>query len=92
MSVTSNYPKMSMKHTRDQNLSHWPLHNEHNIQNNAEAVTCFLNSLDKELHEDIWTRIEPGMSFTEVFMIFIQHERPQNGETCNLLEQKLVKI
>ena len=92
MSVISNHPKMSMKHARDQNLCHWPLCNECDVQNNAEAVTCFLNSLDKELHEDVWTRIEPDVLFAEVFMIFIQHERPQNGETYNLLEQKLVNF
>ena len=30
--------------------------------------------------------------FTEVFMIFIQHERPQNGETYDSLEQKPVNF
>ena len=66
--------------------------NEYDKQNDKEVITCFLNSLDDELHQDVWTRIEPGMMFTEVFMIFIQHERPQNGETYDSLEQKLINF
>ena len=81
-----------MKQIKEENRYFAPLFDEYDKQNDKEAITCFLNSLDDELHQDVWTRIEPGMMFTKVFMIFIQHERPQNGETYDSLEQKLINF
>ena len=81
-----------MEQIRSQNSLYETNYDEYDQQNDKEAITCLLNSLDDELHQDIWTRIESGMLFAEVFMIFIQHERPQNGETYDSLEQRLINF
>ena len=92
LSVFTNYPKFSMEEIKLQNEIYVAECDEFDKQNDKEAIICFLNCLDDQLHQDIWTRIESDMLFTEVFMIFIQHERPQNGETYDSLEQKLINF
>ena len=92
ISVLTNYQKFSVTEIKDQNILIGPRCDKYIEQNDKDAIISFLNSLNDELHQDIWARIEPDMLFTKVFLIFIQHERPQNRETYNLLEQKLINF
>ena len=70
-----------------QNKVYNRVYDKYNIQNDTKAIECFLNSLNSKLCKDIMVRIEDNMRFSEVFMIFIKHERLQQGELYDAIEQ-----
>ena len=80
ISLFSEYPKLTAEEVKIQNIIYSTSYDEYDKQNDKEAIECFLNSINEELCKDILARTEDKMLFSEIFMIFIEHERPQHGE------------
>ena len=80
MSLFTNYPKFLVKDIKKQNITFGSLYDKYNKQNDIEATKCLLNSLNSKLCKDIMAQTDKDMLFSQVFMIFIEHEWPQHVE------------
>ena len=67
-------------------------HDTHDGQNNDDAIECFMNSFGKDLRRRIRVKRKPDVLFTDIFMMFINIERPQNAELCDSHERKVLNV
>ena len=51
-----------------------------------------MNSLCEELCKEILAKMEEKMRFSEVFMIFVENERPQSGELYDAIKKCLLSL
>merc|ERR1711884_263840 len=55
----------------------------HDEQNDDNTIKCFVNSLGEDLKQQIQVKRKDNMLFTNIFMMFINIEQPQNAELCD---------
>ena len=65
----SKYSKFSVEEIHEQNKVYDALYDDYD-----NVIECFINSLNKELCKDILAQTDNDTKFSEVFMIFIEHE------------------
>ena len=51
-----------------------------------------MNSLGEDLRRQIRVKRKPDMLFTDVFMMFMNIERPQNAKLCDSHERKALNV
>ena len=61
-------------------------------QNNDDATECFTNSLGEDLRRRIQVKRKDHMLFSDMLMMFINTERPQNAKLHNSCEQKALNM
>ena len=81
-SVFNHYPLFTYEKIRKQNEMYHAEYDEYDHQNDKDASACFLNSLGEDYRRRLRvksSRIQK-LKFTDLFMMFIEIERPQNAE------------
>ena len=69
-------------------------YDEYDHQNNKDTSACFLNSLGEDYRRRLRvksSRIQK-LKFTDLFMMFIEIERPQNAELYDSFEKKVLNM
>ena len=51
-----------------------------------------MDSLSESLRKKILGKVDKEMKFSEIFMIFIDNERPQSGDLCNAIKKRALAL
>ena len=74
-------PEFNEKTVHQQNVNLFnALHNECDKQDGNHAIKSFMDLLSESLRKKILGKVNKEMKFSEIFMIFIDNERPQSGD------------
>ena len=94
VSVFTHYPHFTTANIRAQNLRIEAEYNTYNCQNDNDALACFMNSLGDDYRRSLRVKNNPAkeLKFTDIFMLFIEIERPQNAELYDSYEQKVLTM
>ena len=92
VSILDNYPRFSREEIVVQDEALKTLYDSYDNRNDQAATKCLLNSLCDDLKQDLLSKIDDGMKFTEIFMIFQDNERPESVDLYDSLERKVLEL
>ena len=64
----------------------------HDRQNNDDAIKCVMNSLGEDLRQQIQVKRKDNMLFTDIFMMLINIEQPQNAKLFDSHKRKALNV
>ena len=92
VSVFTHYPEFTSAKMRTQNKDICKEYDTYDKQNDDDALECFMNCLGEDLRRRIRVKSKAYMKFTDIFMMFIDIERPQNAELYDSYEHKVLSM
>ena len=92
VSVFTHYPEFTFAKMRKQNETICQEYDAYDTQNDNDALECFMNCLGEELRRRIRVKSKRDMKFSDIFMMFIDIERPQNAELYDSYEHKVLNM
>ena len=72
LNVLEHYALFNRTDIRKENVRISLLYDKYDKQNDREATDCLMNSLEETLRKQIRVKMEDGMLFTDVLMLFIE--------------------
>merc|ERR1711884_155072 len=93
-SVFTHYPQLTSLKIRKQNKEYDAKYDEYDHQNDKDAIACFLNSLGEDYRRRLRVKSSriKKLKFTDIFMMFIEIERPQNAKLYDSMEKKVLNM
>ena len=94
VSVFTHYPHFTTANIRAQNLIIEAEYDTYDRQNDNDALACFMNSLGDDYRRSLRVKNNPAkeLKFTDIFILFIEIERPQNVELYDSYKQKVLTM
>ena len=92
ISVFTDYPCLSSTVVKSQTEWIRSCYDDYDKQNDDSARECFLNSLSDSLKKEIQTKTKPDDLFVDVFVTFVENERPLSGNLYASMEKKVLSL
>ena len=80
ISILDNYPSLNSTEVNKEVPWLKERYDAYDWQNDRAATKCFLNSLTDSLKKEIQQRCKPDDLFLEVFVVFVENQRPLSGD------------
>ena len=92
VSILTHYSCLSRATVNKQTAWMKNKYDAYDLQNDNSAKQSFLNSLQDALKKDIQIKTKPDDLFVDVFVVFIENERPVSHDLFQSMERKVLAL